>query len=231
MGTDLLGSLNNDLRYTSKSRIFSLIYKIIAKYFADGVIVKARIMQKRLFKGTKSLIIPNGVDTNKFHSMKLNKNKNNKIILVTYDISRMEKNYKLLDEAIKYLNDESVKVKNVYNISQEKLMLDYNKCDVLVLTSLHEGSPNVIKEAMACNCPIVSTNVGDVEWLLDDIDGCYITSFDFIDVANKVNLALKFSESKVRTKARIRIFELGLDLDSTARKIIRSYKKSCLFIA
>ena len=226
MGDDLLGSLNNNFRYTLKSRVFSLIYKIIAKYFADGVIVKSMKMQNRLFKGTRSLIIPNGVDTNLFYPVKVKENKNEKIILVAYNPNRIVKNYKLLDEAIKYLNDDSIKIKIIYNDSQEKLMLNYNRCDVLVLTSLHEGSPNIIKEAMACNCPIVSTNVGDVEWVLGNTDGCYISSFDFKDVAKKVNLALKFSKLNSRTIGRKRIFDLELDLNSIANKILFNYRKA-----
>ena len=55
--------------------------------------------------------------------------------------------------------------------------------DVLVLTSLNEGSPNVIKEAMACNCPIVSTDVGDVAWVTGGVDGTYVShSFDTSEI-------------------------------------------------
>jgi teichuronic acid biosynthesis glycosyltransferase TuaC len=43
------------------------------------------------------------------------------------------------------------------------MLLHYRASDVLLFTSLHEGSPNTIKEALACNLPIVSVPVGDVE--------------------------------------------------------------------
>ena len=104
-------------------------------------------------------------------------------------------------------------------------ILYYNAADLLLLTSKHEGSPNIIKEAMACNCPVVSTDVGDVRWVIGNTKGCYITSSNPVGVAQKVMLALEFSEKNSRTKGRERIMELGLDSDTIAAKIIAVYKK------
>jgi len=225
MGDDLYGSLNKNYKYTLKSKIFSKINKILAKYIADSVIVKSHKMNKKLFRSTNSSIIPNGVDTNLFNCIKTKKNKNCKIILFISNVNRPEKNYKLLKEAIKYVNEKNIHVKNVHNVSQEELKLEYNNSKVFVLTSIHEGSPNVIKEAMACNCPIVSTDVGDIKWVFGDTDGCYLTSFDPSDVADKIKRALIFSDKKGRTDGRNRIFDLGLDSATIAKKIIAYYQQ------
>lgn len=96
-----------------------------------------------------------------------------------------------------------------------------NAADVLLLTSRYEGSPNVIKEAMACNCPIVATDVGDIRWIIGDTEGCYLTSFDPGDVASKLQLALKFGR---RTRGRERLIELGLDSVSVAKRIVQLYQ-------
>ena len=53
-----------------------------------------------------------------------------------------------------------------------------NAADVMIFASLREGSPNVIKEAMACNLPIVSTDVGDVREILTGVHGCHIVARD-----------------------------------------------------
>ena len=76
---------------------------------------------------------------------------------------------------------------------------------------------------MACNCPIVSTDVGDVEEVIGKIEGCYISGFEPRDVANKIIRALDFSDKHGRTKGRIRIFELGLDDESIARRVADVY--------
>jgi glycosyltransferase involved in cell wall biosynthesis len=47
-----------------------------------------------------------------------------------------------------------------------------NACDALVFTSMQEGSPNAVKEALACDLPVVSVAVGDVPLRLQGVEGC-----------------------------------------------------------
>jgi len=108
----------------------------------------------------------------------------------------------------------------------KELNFYYNACDLFLLTSVYEGSPQSIKEAIACNCPIVSTDVGDVKWVFGNTEGCYLTSFESIDVADKIIRALAFVKERGRTKGRERIFELGLDSGTIAGKIIEIYEKT-----
>jgi glycosyltransferase involved in cell wall biosynthesis len=97
----------------------------------------------------------------------------------------------------------------------------YNAADVFLLTSQSEGSPNTIKEAMACNCPIVTTNVGDVKTVIGTTKGCYIALHDIRDIADKLKKALYFCS---KTTGRERIINLGLDSNTIAEKIIKIYK-------
>src|SRR5262249_28525126 len=76
----------------------------------------------------------------------------------------------------------------------------YNAADVLLLTSWHEGSPNVVKEAMACNCPVVATDAGDVRAIIGGTAGCHVTTFDADDVASKLGRALA---DRRRTDGRV----------------------------
>src|SRR5215813_6801688 len=83
-----------------------------------------------------------------------------------------------------------------------------NASDVLLLTSLHEGSPTVIKEALACNLPIVSVNVGDVRERIWGVDGCYIAAPDPSDLAAKLNLVYS---GRRRVAGRVKMQELSLE--------------------
>jgi glycosyltransferase involved in cell wall biosynthesis len=58
-----------------------------------------------------------------------------------------------------------------------------NASDALVLTSLHEGSPMVVKEALACNVPVVSVDVGDVAERIAGIEGCHLVKSEPEDIA------------------------------------------------
>src|SRR5207245_1424254 len=62
-----------------------------------------------------------------------------------------------------------------------------NACDVLLLTSLHEGSPTVVKEALACGLPIVSVDVGDVAERIEDLEGCHLARPQPAELAAKLD--------------------------------------------
>ena len=77
---------------------------------------------------------------------------------------------------------------------------------------------------MACCCPIVATDVGDVREVIGQCEGCYITSFEPESVAQSLKKALQFAEHTGKTNGRDRILELGLDSITISRKIIEVYK-------
>ena len=73
-------------------------------------------------------------------------------------------------------------------VPHDEVPIWLNASDAVLLTSLHEGSPNIIKEALACNIPVVSLNVGDVPERIQGIDGCYLAAPDPNDLASKLKL-------------------------------------------
>ena len=102
------------------------------------------------------------------------------------------------------------------------MSLHFNAADLVLLTSLWEGSPNVIKEALACNRPILSTNVGDVSTLLSNVNGCNIIEEDAQDIADKIKFSIEnFSVSNGREKVK----SLKIDSKNVAFKIIELYKE------
>jgi teichuronic acid biosynthesis glycosyltransferase TuaC len=181
-----------------------------------------------LFKIKKYNIIPCGVDLNRMTCLNkneartdLNLNQNNRYILFSGAFDNKVKNFSLASQSIDNC-DADYKLLELSGYSRNEVALLFNAVDMLLLTSISEGSPQVIKEAMACNCPIVSTDVGDVTEVIDGVRGCYRTSFDPENVAYNIKKAIRFGR---RTEGRKRIEALGLDTDSVARKIIKVYNQ------
>jgi glycosyltransferase involved in cell wall biosynthesis len=176
-------------------------------------------------------VIPFGINLKKFFPLEKNKCREimkldpNKIyILFASRFDRPEKNAKLAIEAISLLNRKDIELIELKNIPDDKINILYNVCDLLLLTSLSEGSPQVIKEAMACNIPIVSADVGDVKFIMGDTPGNFITGYEPANVVEKIQSAIEFAQTKGKTNSRQRIQELGLDSHSISMRIIDIYK-------
>lgn len=106
--------------------------------------------------------------------------------------------------------------------SRRQVALLMQAVDTFLMTSISEGSPQVIKEALACGCPIVSVDVGDERERIDGLEGCYVSdSCDADHLADLLQIALAFSG---KTAGRERILEDRLDNRSVAKRLISVYK-------
>ncbi len=107
------------------------------------------------------------------------------------------------------------------DIPFDQMPLYMNAADVIVQTSRFEASPMVAKEALACNRPLVSTDVGDVRELFGRTPGVFLTTQDAGDVAAKIELALAAGVEGLDGRARV--IELGLGLADVARRYLDLY--------
>jgi glycosyltransferase involved in cell wall biosynthesis len=227
MGTDLMGVVGTNGKTSILGRL--LVYANQRLVFrTDYVIVKSKEMASKI-SHKNIAIIPNGLDLNYFLPIeksvafkKTGWSSNFKHILFMADPKRPEKNYFLAEKALSLIDTPNIELHYLNHLPHNEVVYYYNAADVCLLSSCHEGSPNVIKEAMACNSPIVTTSVGDVVWQLGDTKGCFVTSFDPSDMAEKIKKALDF---KQKTNGRNRIMELELDASNVALKIILVYNK------
>jgi teichuronic acid biosynthesis glycosyltransferase TuaC len=230
MGSDAYGKYVGENKALFSSRYLTLLTFLIQP-FVRAIISKSRNIERFVYMKRKSFVIPNGIDTTKFKPSEINYrdelalSPDKKKILFLGSKTNVRKNLKLVQSALSYLKWKDVELVNPYPVSHESVPKYLNAVDVLAVCSYMEGSPNVVKEAMACNCPIVATDVGDVKWILGETEGCYIASFKPEDYAAKLSEALKFSQTQGRTRGEQRIKDLDLDSATVAKRIIEIYKK------
>lgn len=204
------------------SSLFSLRTKFMV-YVAQHIYDLAYLKRKKNY-----VILPCGVDlhecviTDKEIARKeLGFLPEKKYILFGGGFDNLRKNYPLLKEGIDLLKRDDIEVLEMKGLTRLQISKILSACDLFALPTKSEGSPQALKEAMACNSPIVATDVADIKHLLGDLEGHYICTFDPKDVAEKVEQALNFNG---RTKGRERIIELGLTNDLVAKKLVEIYK-------
>lgn len=175
---------------------------------------------------SKYSLIPCGVDltdlqlTDKVIARKeMGLDPDKKYVLFSSAFDNAVKNYPLAREAMDKL--DGVELLELKGYDRKQVTLLMCAVDALLMTSFSEGSPQVVKEAMACGCPIVSVDVGDVYNNIKDLEGCYVVSRSPEDIAYHIERCLNFDS---RTKGRERIMSLGLSNDEIAGKLMRIYK-------
>jgi glycosyltransferase involved in cell wall biosynthesis len=197
--------------------------------FFDSVIVVSEEMRTRL-NVPDAHVIPCGVDMSLFRPEEmgtareaLGLPRDKKLVLWAGEYQRPEKRFELVSQAVDLLKASVPEVELVVLSNKPHSMVPehLNACDVLVLTSDAEGSPMVVKEAMACNVPVVSTAVGDVPQLFDSVEGHWLTSQEPRDIADMLRTALEYGK---RTKGREHVARL--DLDAISRDIISVYEQT-----
>ncbi len=208
--------------------IFKSFILLFARLFWKKVIVKSEDMKQDL--GYKeALVIPNGINFDVFFPMSKEEAYNKlkepidtkKIILFAANPKRPEKNFQLAEKAFQQLETEKYTLQVLEDVPNKLMPYYINAADVVLLTSLWEGSPNVIKEAMACNRPIVCTDVGDVKHNLQNVEGCYIAAYDHLDVAVKLEKAMQYKNTEGRRQLEV----LGLSSAKIAQQLVGIYKQ------
>jgi teichuronic acid biosynthesis glycosyltransferase TuaC len=187
--------------------------------------------QKNVLQDPNIALIPCGIDFDEMRLMSQREARqqlelplDQKLVLWAGEYWQPVKRYHLVEKAMVLVQKEHPDVRLVRVSGQPHSMIPYymNACDVLVLTSSYEGSPMVIKEAMACNLPVVSTDVGDVAQVIEGVKGCYLCEPTPQDVADKLMTVLSWGK---RTNGRQRIGHL--DSRNVARQVADLYKELC----
>lgn len=222
--TKRLLSYQSDPRNEGGVVLFRILYS-----FFDKIILKNK--PKDAAK-SKIVYLPNGVNTSFFVPMDknqckeklgLDKSKRYVLFMDSYNrrpckrIDRYSKTLSILKEKYHHYNLEPLVLTNT---ARSLIPAYINAADLHLLTSDFEGSPNSVKECLACNIPVVSTPVGNVGDLLEKVEGSYVaTSFDPGELAELSDRSLNHKVISSRDS----IARKGLDIEAVARKLLDLY--------
>lgn len=173
-------------------------------------------------------LVPCGVDLDSYQAVskveargRLKLDQDAKYILFAGAFDNPVKNAPLAREVAGKL--PGVQLLELKGYSRPQVALLMQAADALLMTSVSEGSPQVIKEGLACGLPVVSVDVGDVRERTMGVEGCYISSArDPEEIAGLLETALSFEG---RTKGRAALLHDGLTSDAVAGRLLDVYKK------
>ncbi|USZ70843.1 glycosyltransferase family 4 protein [Natronosalvus halobius] len=210
-GTDLM----SDMRWLES----------ISRYgarFADATIVPSPAMSREL--DTDHVEIPFGVDTEQFRPVpradareRVGWDPDERIALFPYDPNRDEKDYPRAERIVERA-DADIELRTIDGVPYEEMPYYMNASDALLVTSKREAGPMVIKEAAACNVPVVSTDVGFVRDTIGEVDNC-IVSDDDADLAAGLETVL---DGDRRSNGREVVD--GLSLDAMGDRLLECYR-------
>lgn len=211
-GSDLNPSPSDGLIRNAVQKLLSNV----AANFAKAVILVSTGLRDRLWlEHASAHVIPTGVDLDLFSPassrlarLELGWSLEEKIVLFNAGNSPRVKRLDLAEQAVKLLQRRipSASLKILRGLTpHDELPLQMNAADCLLLTSDFEGSPDIIKEALACNLPIVSVDAGDVKERLSGVTRTAIVPRDPVAIANELSLILSSNE---RSNGREKIREL-----------------------
>jgi teichuronic acid biosynthesis glycosyltransferase TuaC len=227
-GDDVLGTVNRRGEKTKVSRVIAAMGRTLGQ-FVNAVIVQSKQMADQ-FHRSKVYIIPHEVDFDVFRPeerdrarARLGLDPRKKYLLFASNPRIPVKRFPLADQLAQVLRkeDPSVELLVVYQEPQPRLALYMSACDALVFPSYQEGSPNIVKQAMACNLPIVATDVGDVRDVIGNTERCYVCNPDVGEFAACLRLILR---SQQRTSGRESVRHL--DGPNVSRRVIQVYEEA-----
>ena len=224
-GSDLLrGSAASLIR-----QLLGFLLSNIAALRAEGLICKSEQLRQSLWwRKRRAVVIPNGIDFNLFvpgpqgeAREKLGWNLESPIAIINAGDDAKRKGIDLARAAMKLVRSclPTAELIVISNADPGRMPLFYQGADVALCCSMAEGSPNMVKEALACNLPVVSTPVGDVPERLAGVSPSCIVSRDPKELGEAIVNILR---TRQRSNGRERVAHLSLE--KVASQILTIYK-------
>jgi teichuronic acid biosynthesis glycosyltransferase TuaC len=226
-GDDLEGIIGEQGRYVASGWLLRCISRMVARR-ADAAIVVSEHMRRYLPRSVHAHVMPSGIDFELFRPeprdlvrQRLQLPLDQRLVLFVGNPSLARKRHRLALEAVNLVNQQiPTRLIVGWEMPHRQIADLMNACDALILTSMQEGSPNSVKEALACNLPVVSVPVGDAATRLQGISGCERCPDDHLEtIASALTRVLQRGE---RVAGRPAVAEL--DEAILTRRLIAIYR-------
>ena len=229
-GSDLIGAVDASGNMTKGGKVSRLLSQL-SGLMASRIITKSEDMKQGLWASSKkkAVAIPNGLSLDKFYPRDMTTCKTqlawdpNKKYVIFFDGGGAVVKDKPLAEKVFAIVKAQIPEAEwmvLKGIVHDELPVYYNAASVMLITSFHEGSNNSLKEARACNLPIVSVKVGDAQERLQQVTNSYvIDSRNADDIAQKV---IEVLQSNKRSNGAS--FSEDVSLSNIADQVISVYK-------
>lgn len=228
-GSDLLGNHDAQGRVGPVRRLEAGVMRNLARY-AAATITQNEEMEQLLPPSCRARnhVVPMGTDLDEFRPIPrdqarelLGWGQDERVVLFVGDPDRPVKNYPLAEQAVERLarTTPQARLRVLSGRPPSEVPVWMSASDALLLTSHSEGSPNVVREAMASELPVVSTPVGDVAERISGLPACHV------EPADPEALALALADSIAHGRVpEARSSVAPFDMASTARKVISVYE-------
>jgi len=213
------------------------IYNIFSRFFTfnslkrfDMIITMSNRMSSELMPNHKNVItLTDGIHLNKFINVCSPKvpSKRAKILFSSINKDNPIKRGYLAKEAIEILNKKGVEAEliTMTGIKHADVPEFINQCDMVLLTSTHEGWPNIIKECLAINIPFISTDVSDLKEISNTESSCLIVEPIPDRIAEAIIVVLN-NRNKGDLDLRKNI--MHMDMENYVKELTRFYKTVCV---
>src|SRR5262245_43687813 len=230
-GGEVEGIVGKNGRYTLMGYVLRAVSYFVARRTDELIVVSAHV--KDSLPRRSIHVIPSGLDFDRLLIIpqeearrRLGLPQSKRLILFVGDPDQARKRYRLAREVVGRLDSQlDAELVVAWGVAHQDIPLYLNACDALLFTSMYEGSPNAVKEALACSLPVVSVAVGDVPERLRDVECCAVCADDRPEtIAYQLEQVLR--QQRRATNGRMAVSDLHEEV--LTKRVIELYRKLLL---
>lgn len=224
-GSDWYKTYTNNFKDKLRIELGLALTRASLKYLFKNIIVMSNRMKlevSAIFPDLNISVIVDPIDLDKFIPNDRHNRNTKNILFATVSLESPVKRYTLAKQAFDIVK-QTMPEAHWYvmsNIPHENVSDFVNQADVILLTSTHEGWPNVVKESLACNVPFVATDVSDLKEIAELTTNCFVVEADPTLLASALIKSISTGKSQT-----LRSFIEPFEMQSTINKYKEIYSR------